>query len=287
VKKVAYILVVAVIVVTIVVVGTKRQQRTAELGPVPQLAGRPMVVEVTEDAADPMQVLLGDGSIDERIASLQKLDKNLNEDQVQKLVSLLASKDTNDTTNSLKINVLQRLRDGDGVAPDIADQLMSIIDNAEHNEEWRVYCVKQLGSMYGDLSEGDAERISQSLWQSLKDNNRKVSGAAFVALSDNINQPGFDKGKIADKALELANDSNCELNVRTRAFRTCAKLSKKDALPAIREVVKSSDNRALRIVAISSIGKLGDAEDRPALEQLAKSSDPHISMVAKSALRKL
>jgi hypothetical protein len=240
--------------------------------------------------------------INTRRKELQKLTKHLAEDDVKALVMFLdsISKDEKDITpdafNAFKNDVLDILLRQDKIPDGLGGQLVKMFKDKEHDDVWRDYCIQYMAGYYeskwpaggGKTEDAERKNIESAYWAAVGEKNKTFPGTALLALERlSRDNSEFDRGKVGEKALELAMDDQSTEANRITSLRLCGMINKPEILPTARVLAQTGSTGPIRMAAVATVGDVGDQTDIELLQSLAGGSDKQAKVVAESALNRL
>jgi len=227
-----------------------------------------------------------------RIKAVHQLGKNLSDQEIKALYVLLNRPDNEDNlqpseVHAIKNDVSVAIMGQQKKPADYANNLMAMYYDKSHDNVWRDYCIQHLGKWYSKADVAEKPLIAATLWKALEENDISIAGTALIALSNNTGGQDIQKKTVANKALELCEDTRCGELAKITALQICAELNEKRVLPTARKIAESGASIPLRMSAIAAVGTLGDSSDRPMLEKYASSADVRLRKSAQSALGRL
>ncbi|MFC1497396.1 hypothetical protein ACFLS1_02840 [Verrucomicrobiota bacterium] len=237
-----------------------------------------------------------------RIKAMRKLGRDLSSDDIKALMLFLDSRSQNQDNirmlafNGVKNDVLTVLLAQDELPEGFGSKLVEMYNDNEHDDVWRDYCVQYFAEYYqakwavGEVPEDDKEHgeINSAYWQAVTEKDKTIAGTALIGLESlSRDYKGFDREKIKQAAVDLANDPDCLEASKITALRMCGMLNNADALPSARIVAQTGETTMLRMAAIATVGDLGDEEDIEFLNSMVGSSEKRISAIAKPALERV
>jgi len=269
--------------------------RKEEAAPPEQHATVPKIRITPAPIPESLAVVMGLGertAYSVRSKAVHSLDDDLSGQEIQALYALLNRKKGEDRLkpghlNALKNDVLNVLGSQSVPPPDFAGNLMAMYHDLTHDNVWRDYCIQHLGGWYGRADVNDREAIAATLWKATRETKISIAGTALIALASNCSQPGIEKARVTEKALDLSTNPACGHLAKITALQICAQLGEDRVLPTARVIAASKSSVTLRMSAIAAVGTLGDQSDRPMLEEYASSTDVRLRKSARSALTRL
>jgi len=242
-----------------------------------------------------LAVVLGNGNEPYllRIKAVHALSKNLSDSEILCLYLFLNRKQGQDNlpleeVNAIKNDVVSVLKVQETKPACLANNLMAMYYDREHDNVWRDYCIQHLGNFYSKIGDPAEQKLArETFWKAAEEMQISIAGTALIALSNNTGSPGFDKAAIGNKALALVLDPKCGELAEITALQICANLGEKGVLPPARKISDSSASVPLRMSAIAAIGTIGEESDRLLLEKYSASSDTRLRTAALSALKRL
>ena len=99
--------------------------------------------------------------------------------------------------------------------------------------------------------------------------------------------PEFDRARVAEAALKLAQDTSACEGARITATAVCGNTRYTNALPSLRIMAQTAETVMLRMAAIASLGSCGGHADLEVLQALCQDREPRIRTAAESAVKRL
>ena len=238
--------------------------------------------------------LLGaaEDSFPSRVAAIRALGKSLSGDEINALYGFLNRKAGEDKArqgelNALKNDVVNALKMQKTAPADLPARLMAMYGDRSHDEVWRDYCIQHLGDVYPGIG-APAVRVEtrRVLWSASDERKGSIPGTALIALSNQLGQEGFEKDRIAAKALEMVREPSYGEPAKITALQICAKLGETAVLPDARKLA-AVGAVPIRMSAMACLGMLGDKSDLELLKQSEFSTDIRLRTAAQVAISRL
>ncbi len=218
---------------------------------------------------------------------VRSLPDNLSLEDRRGIYHYLKNGPNNDQEYTIKNDLMNKLRNQKEFPSELANELMSLVEDPRQDMTVRIYALQHLRPVYEQT--GDSA-VRELFYRALDETENEIAGGALLALRRLLSDypEEFDQALISRKAAEIATNSAVNDLTRTSAIQVAVMLGQADEIaPALRELASSEGTPLpLRLSAIAGIGSLRDPTDRVLLEQLTTSSGPE-SRAARAALAKL
>ena len=237
--------------------------------------------------------------------ALKKMTRDLSPDDVKALLLFFDTLYTDQKAlpqlvfNALKNDALDVLMRQTKLTTGVGENLTRMFQDKEQDDVWRDYCIQYLAPYYerkwgaaqADRTHIDAEQkaIEDTYWAAIQAKDKTFAGTALLAMESLSRTPGssFDRKKVEETAVALANDDQCGEAARITALRIAGQIGRTGVLPAARQVAQTGSTTMLRMAAVATVGDLGDKTDLELLQSLANDSENRVRTVADAALKKL
>jgi hypothetical protein len=240
-------------------------------------------------------ILNANTSVPERLKAVSSLGLDLSHGEVTILEGSLTAHPQPQEENLpalqlVKNNVMNLLIDQTLPPAGLTTALIDTCQDEKQDFVSRDYAVQHLVTWYeagaGDLADAKP-RIRTALVEAASANN-SIAGTALLGLHRlAINNPGFDRDGISQRALALANSNTTVLPARITALQVCAEEGMREILPVVRSLVGPQNPTALRISAIAALARLGTAGDISLLTGLEARGDEGMRPAVNAALNRL
>jgi hypothetical protein len=175
----------------------------------------------------------------------------------------------------------------------LGDVLTQMYRDHQQDEVIRDYAVQHLAAYYEQMtSQRNSARTQQSvqdvLWEAVNETSDSIGGTALLALK-RLSQEytGFDQGKMATTALQMAGDNNAGELTHITAFQVCAQMGTADALPVMLQAAQNGETISVRMSAIGALGLLGGPEQIPFLNSVLAGTEDRLKPAAQHALEQI
>jgi hypothetical protein len=176
----------------------------------------------------------------------------------------------------------------------LGDVLISMYRDQEQNPVIRDYAVQHLAAYYEDLtlqsgSPQEEQNIQDVLWEATNETGDSIGGTALLALK-RLSQEyitGFDQGKIASTALQMADANDAGELTHITAFQICAQLGVADALPVVLQAAQNGETISVKMSAIGALGLLGGTEQVSFLKSVLDGTEDRLKPAAGHALEQI
>jgi hypothetical protein len=175
----------------------------------------------------------------------------------------------------------------------LGDVLTQMYRDQQQNKVIRDYAVQHLVPYYEQINlQPDSARTEQALrdvlWEASDETGDSIGGTALLALQRLSKQyNGFDQGKIATKALQMAADNNASELAHITAFQVCAQLGIADAVPVILQAAQSGQTISVKLSAIGALGQLGGSEQLSFLNSVMAGTEDRLKPATRHALEQI
>jgi hypothetical protein len=229
----------------------------------------------------------------ERLNAISSLSGHLTENDWKVLQQFLLKPDEMDKGQLgqvIKNELLDTLCALNPPPTDLGDVLTQMYRDQQQNEVVRDYAVQHLTPYYEQMAaQPDNAKTTQSLqdilWEAVNETSDSIGGTALLALNQLSQQyPGFDQGKIATTALQMANDNSASELTHITAYQVCAQMGTADALPVVLQAAQNGETVSVRMSAIGALGQLGGSEQIPFLNSVLAGTEERLKPVAQHAL---
>jgi len=235
-------------------------------------------------------------SYEGRLNAIRSFSGNLTDDDWKELQQFLLTPDGMDKGQLgqvIKNELLDKLCVLNPPLAGLGDILIQIYRDQQQNKVIRDYAVQHLVPSYEQMAaQPDNTRTEQALqdvlWDASNETSDSIGGTALLALQRLSQQyTGFDQGKIATKALQMAEDNNaCEL-AHITAFQVCAQLGTTEALPVILQAAQNGQTISVKMSALGALGQLGGSEQTPFLNGVIAGTEGRLKPAARHALEQI
>ena len=175
----------------------------------------------------------------------------------------------------------------------LGDVLTQMYRDYQQDGVIRDYAVQHLATYYEQMttqldSASTEQAVQRVLWEAVNETGNSIGGTALLALK-RLSQEytGFDQGKIATTALQMAGDNNAGELTHITAFQVCAQLGTADALPVVLEAAQNGETIPVRMSAIGALGLLGGPEQMPFLNSVLAGTEDRLKPAAQHALEQI
>jgi len=236
-----------------------------------------------------------------RLENIQALTGKLTDLDREALYGFLRERGSDDDQQSeqvLKNQLLDALCEMQPPPQGLGELLSQIYQDHNQNIVLRDYAVQHLTVYYKqmagasdveDQTRNDELKLAQqTLWQAVNETDNSIAGTALLGLT-RLSQEGFsdiDQAKIADKALDMADQNGNELT-RITAFQVCASLNVKDVLPMALGAAEQGETESVEISAIGALGLLGGKDQLPFLSGVLQGNDERLKLPAEQAMNRI
>jgi hypothetical protein len=231
----------------------------------------------------------------ERLAAIDALSTQIDQANLLRLYAFLRSNSIPKGLQSihvlaLKDELLNVLEKQANPPRELAGVLIDIFNNQKQNALMRDYALQHMAAWYSRAS--DKAQLLSRLWTAAQSRENSLPGTALLSLwrISQENPRDVDLKKLAGMALDLASDSEADVDGRLSALQLCGQLGWKDALPVALTVAKSDSTPPnFRMAAIATIGDLGTNGQIATLESIetASSHDSGTATAAKAAIKEI
>jgi hypothetical protein len=175
----------------------------------------------------------------------------------------------------------------------MGDVLTKMYQNRQQDDVIRDYAVQHLTAYYEQTtmqpdSAETQKAVQKVLWEAVTETSDSIGGTALLALK-RLSQEytGFDQGKIASAALQMAGDGNAGELTHITAFQVCAQLGTTDATPVILQAAQNGETIPVKMSAIGALGLLGGLDQIPYLNSVLVGGDDRLKPAAQHALQQI
>lgn len=248
-------------------------------------------------ALERLQYLLGtkgDGSYATRFEALRLLGRDLKPDELEALYAFVektpAPKLKPAEEAALKNDILNLLRNQATPPAGLADLLLKMQADPAQPQVMRDYALQHLSECYGETSgHVEKKRIEAAFWEAAGQTKGSIPGTSMLALYRFAgSNPGIDRARLGQQALDAAGNGACDATVRTTALQVCSLLGVSQAGETAMELVRADGTPApLKISALAALGDLGGPEAATALKQVAEGNDERLKVPARAALERI
>jgi hypothetical protein len=243
-----------------------------------------------------LKIILGPrNDIRDRLEAAQFLSKDLSRSDVSAIYAFLNGHANKEEENlaglrTLKNNLLNTLQAQRITPYGLTRTLISIFHDCAQDSIIRDYAIQHLTTWYPrsafDCPDAHAQ-IKNVLEEAVRENS-SLAGTALLGMHCLAQTDGnFLPGKIDEYALRLTMASETPLAARITAVQICAERRIKESLPKIETLAEAQGQVALRISAISALGRLGNSQDILLLQKLDNTGDPALHPAIDAALKRL
>ncbi len=223
---------------------------------------------------------------------LNSLKTPLLQDEVEDLHDFLRTGVDDRLTLHLKDEILIKLEESITADKSHINFLSEFSADKSIDGELRGYAVQHLRSEYSKADAKLRKKISETLFESLKDTQSDVSGTAMLALSDlsKIYPKEFDKEAINTELVALVEDSSMHVPSRIAMVQSVGSMKNdsESVANAVRDLAfNDPGDMTLRLTAIATIGEIGSKEDIKQLETLLKTGHHLYKIATNKAINKL
>ena len=175
----------------------------------------------------------------------------------------------------------------------LGDDLVKIYRDQRQNDVIRDYAVQHLTAYYEQMttqpnSDQTLQSVTAVLWEATQETGDSIGGTALLALKRLSQEyPGFDQGKIAATALQMANDNQVGELTHITAYQVCAQLGTAAVLPTLLQAAQTGETIPVRLSAIGALGMLGGPEQIPFLTSLLQDNEARLQPAVQHALEQI
>jgi hypothetical protein len=175
----------------------------------------------------------------------------------------------------------------------LGDVLAQMYRDHQQDDVIRDYALQHLTAYYEQMatqgdSAGTRQDIQNVLWEAVNETSDSIGGTALLALKRLSQEyPGFDQGKIAATALQMAGNSTVGELTHITAFQVCAQLGTADALPVVLQTAQNGETIPVKMSAIGALGLLGGPEQIPFLNSVLAGTEDRLKPAAQHALEQI
>lgn len=229
----------------------------------------------------------------ERLKAIQSLSGQLSEADWFDLKPFLLQPDSLDRIQLgqvIKNVLLDKLCALNPPPADLGDVLSNMFQNQGQETVIRDYAVQHLGAYYEQVAgQGNNAQIQaavqNTLWAATLETSDSIGGTALLALTRLSREyDGFDQGKIAATALQLAKDDTAGELTHITAFQVCAQLGVTNALPVVLTAAQKGETVSVQLSAIGTLGQVGGPDQIPFLKSLLVGPEERLKPAAQHAL---
>ncbi len=234
----------------------------------------------------------------DRQKRVRALGKYLKPDELQALCGFLMEKHdeySDQRGHVLKSDLMDALCAQTTPPSDLSQVLAKVYHDKDQNEVIRDYVVQHFSILYERLAEELANRtVSQKtelqglLWEAVTETDSSIAGTALLGLNRlTRSQPEFDRNRIGETALKLADDPNASELVRATALQVCAQLQVQAAVSLLMRAAKQQTDTPLRISAIGGLGLVGGKPELEFLQRIANENNPRLQPALTLAMQRV
>jgi hypothetical protein len=228
-----------------------------------------------------------------RVRSAHSLGDDLSQEDVMKLCSFLASRPGVAETNLaglryLKNEVFTALRNQAVPSDTMVNTLVAIYGDKNQDFVTRDYAVQNLVMCYERPGVSEARQLMHDVLMKAAAEDSSIAGTALLGLH-RLQGLGadFSGEEVRRAALVILLEPRTDSMARITAIQVCAERGIHDALPAIENFAQMEGETALRISAISALGRLGGLEQEASLRAWASGPILALRPPALGALKQL
>jgi hypothetical protein len=183
-------------------------------------------------------------------------------------------------------NMANCLVDQDVKDPALAGMFREMALDRGENEVWRDYSLQFMAASIDWAA--DRSAIASTVWDMARQESGSIAGTAIIHLHY-IAERGVAALPIGyeAKVAALVTDGNAHIATRMTAIGIIGQERLSGCAPALRHVVESAQEPALRRTALASLGLLGNADDLPLVRRFTHDSDALVAKAAQGAARRL
>jgi len=274
----------------------------ARVGPtLPELLGQPEIKVST--AVLRIVGLSPKGDYASRSREVHKLTRRLPRADVETLYAMMRTPVAEQRLSArefhaLRNDLLDALVEQESLPEDLGRELLATVRDRAVDVVWRDYCVQHFVPYYTrkwstPASTGlddEREEILSTMWAASAERHNRIAGTAIMALERlSRDYPEVESSLVAETALSLAEDEQCDITSRMSATRLCGHMGMREALPAIRDMCRASDVSVLRRAAVATLADIGEEGDVVLLDALARDPavDTRLSAASEAAGKRL
>ncbi|MEI6516138.1 MAG: HEAT repeat domain-containing protein [bacterium] len=198
---------------------------------------------------------------------------------------------SDDAVASIKNNLLDRLVELDPMPADMGDRLLRLYREKEVDLRMRDFVLQHFAPYIKSISRDKTRKGNQAvqdmmaeLQDAMWSGSGVLSGTALLAMESLASlEVGISMEDVGTFAVHLAKDEKRLAAVRATAMQVATRLGRREILAMARVAARSGQPLALRVSAISCLGRLGEGSD---LELLAGIQDGDQEEFVKSAAEK-
>lgn len=206
---------------------------------------------------------------DQRIDSLEKMGKNLNQVERAELYSFLRHGPNDKFTLHVKDEIMIKIEQQGTPAPEYIGELRSIVADEGIDGDLRGYAAQHLRSAYVHATDEERKEIRETFYEGLKDNETDVSGTSLLSVINLHERFGeFEDDKIDEAALELSTSDNTHLPSKITAMSLVGERGLVQVLPSARDQAIKGVDTVMKIASIATLGELGTQEDLEILDKI-------------------
>jgi HEAT repeat protein len=189
---------------------------------------------------------------------------------------------------AIKNDVVEHLLRLPGMSGEFARDLLDMQADPAQSATWRDYCVQFLGRVYaGTPDAGLREGVRERLYALAGSPDPETCGTALVALAALNGHREIDSGRVAARALALAEDVTADEGLRFTSLQIAADLGRTGAVTLARGWLAKERSANLRAVAIGVLGEHGSPADADLIRPYRDNPDPRLKHAASGALGRL
>lgn len=217
----------------------------------------------------------------EKLKAIYSFPKDLTEDERDALYVFLGNSKNDKEYLHIKDEIMCRLEKQEKMLPEYIDRLTNISLDKDIDGDLRGYAMQHLRSAYRGVDDRQREKLQEVYYKGLEDTSTDVAGTALLALVNlSEDYTGFDENRIQEAALKIASDPKVQAAIRITAVQLCGQLHIPESLYLARNLAIGSNETALRLAAIGTIGEMGTGEDLALLEKIKDDEKHKILFIA-------
>jgi len=231
----------------------------------------------------------------QRLNAVHSLSTDLNQAEIKALYEFLESHPGTDrktwvTLHYLKNDVLTALQNQTEPPQGLADVMVGIYNDPAQDLVTRDYAIQHLITWYSQGAHGGEDaraRIRATLLDAAGQND-SIAGTALLGLHRLSKSDPISKSEeIKRIALRLIETTEISPAAKVTAIQVCAEREIVEALPAVEQLAQGPGDMALKVSAISALGRLGGPAQAVLLRHLDLHTDKMFKPAIQSALERL
>lgn len=199
--------------------------------------------------------------------------------------------------NSLKNDVLDNLISQTTLPEGLGFLLVELYSDAKLGDVFRDFCIQRMMLYYearwssgpSDANDMESMAVRNAYWRAVQEQGTSIAGSALIGLERlSRTYPEFDRHRVRQSVVSLANSDATPLQTRITALQLCGIMGETTALATARRLAQEGGSIPLQLAAIATIGDLGSAGDAVFLESRLEATRDRLQKTAiETALAKL